>query len=120
MVARPLLRLRHIKDSIRDIRDLLEGKSEAEIVEDRHARLALERLFEIISEASRHIPQEWRASLGGNVPWPKIAGVGNILRHAYDRVELSILWTVYENDLAPLEAAVDAMLTAHAPKEGSS
>ena len=113
MAARPLVRLRHIKDSIRDIRDLLEGRSEGEIAQDKPTRLALERLFEILSEASRHIPPEWRASLGGNVPWPKIAGVGNILRHTYDRVELSILWTVYENDLDPLEAAIDAMLAAH-------
>jgi uncharacterized protein with HEPN domain len=117
MAARPLVRLRHIKDSIGDIRDLLEGRSEAEIAQDKSSRLALERLFEIISEASRHIPQEWRASLGSNVPWSKIAGVGNILRHAYDRVELGVLWAVYENDLDPLEAAIDAMIEAHRPKD---
>ena len=32
-------------------------------------------------------------------------------------VELPTLWAIYENDLDPLEAAIDAMLAAHAPKD---
>ena len=48
-----------------------------------------------------------------------VAAFGNILRHEYDQLDLNILWDVYERDLDPLEAAIDAMLAAHAPKDGS-
>jgi uncharacterized protein with HEPN domain len=92
---------------------LLEGKSESTLAGDRFARMALERLLEIISEASRHLPQEWKQSLGADVPWSNIASVGNVLRHTYDRVELSVLWSIYENDLDPLERAIDTMLATH-------
>jgi uncharacterized protein with HEPN domain len=117
MAARPLVRLRHIRENIRDIRTLLRNRTEADIVGDRFARAALERMLEVISEASRHIPQDWKESFGADVPWPEIASFGNVLRHAYDHVEVSILWSACQNDLAPLEAAVDAMLAAHGPKD---
>ena len=39
--------------------------------------------------------------------------------YAYDTVDLSVLWAVYADDLDPLERAVDAMLAAHPPMEGS-
>jgi hypothetical protein len=32
---------------------------------------------------------------------------------------MAVLWSVYLNDLDPLEAAIDAMLAAHAPKDAS-
>ena len=26
------------------------------------------------------------------IPWPKVAGIGNVLRHAYDQVAPDVLW----------------------------
>lgn len=43
------------------------------------------------------------------------ADLGNHLRHAYHRTDIGALWSIYEDDLDPLEAAVDAMLAAHDP-----
>lgn len=39
--------------------------------------------------------------------------LGNVLRHAYHRTDVRALWSVYEDDLDPLEAAVDDMLAVH-------
>ncbi|MEX0851808.1 MAG: HepT-like ribonuclease domain-containing protein [Bauldia sp.] len=119
MASRPVIRLQHIKQSIDDIRKLLDGKAEDDLRSQPVKRAALERFLEIISEASRHLPQEWKDALGADVPWPKIAAFGNVLRHVYDNVEVSVLWSVYVNDLGPLEAAIDAMLAAHSPKDPS-
>ena len=41
-------------------------------------------------------------------------GLGNLLRHVYHHASVPILWAIYTNDLDPLEAAIDAMLAAHA------
>jgi uncharacterized protein with HEPN domain len=46
---------------------------------DRRKRWLVERGIEIISEASRHLPDELKAR-HPEIPWPKVAGIGNVLR----------------------------------------
>ena len=77
---------------------------------DAVTRAAFERFLEILSEASRSVPDEWKAEFGPKIPWRSIADLGNALRHAYHRTDTRLLWSVYEDDLGPLEAAIDAML----------
>ena len=113
MAATPADRLRHIKESIADIRALLRHRSIQEVLEDRFTRAALERFLEVLSEASRHVPDAWKADQAPEIPWWEIAAFGNIVRHEYDQVDLKILWDVYERDLDPLEAPIDAMIAAH-------
>ena len=62
----------------------------------------VERGVEIISEASRHLPDDMKAR-HTNIPWPKVAGIGNLLRHNYERVSPSILWTLVHTELPVLE-----------------
>lgn len=116
MVAEAAERLLHIKQSIGHIRRLLGGKTIDDLRSAPSDRAAFERFLEIISEASRHVPADWKQSLGPHVPWRDIANFGNILRHAYDGVDVDVLWSVYQSDLDPLEQVVDAMLVAHPPK----
>lgn len=113
---RALRRLADIQENIRAIRRLLEGKSLEDVGQDLATRAALERFLEIISEASRHLPDHWKANQP-DIPWRQVADLGNLLRHAYRHVELRPLWDVYLDDLDPLERAVDAMLAAHPPME---
>ena len=51
-----------------------------------------------------------KSTLGANIPWRSVAGTGDILRHAYHRGEFEAIWSIYTNDLDPLEAVIDAML----------
>jgi uncharacterized protein with HEPN domain len=113
MIADAADRLAHIKETIGNIRRLLAGKTIAQVESDVFVRAALERFLEIVSEASRHIPAEWKGESGAAVPWRDIANFGNVLRHAYDHVEVGILWSICTDDLDPLEAAIDAMLATH-------
>jgi uncharacterized protein with HEPN domain len=64
----------------------------------------VERGIEIISEASRHLSEELKARHPG-IPWPKVAGIGNVLRHEYEDVAYDVLWHVVSDDLPPLEQA---------------
>jgi hypothetical protein len=48
-------------------------------------RWLVQRGIEIISEASRGIPDAAK-SLRSEVPWKKIAGIGNVLRHDYSGI----------------------------------
>lgn len=53
-------RLDEILQCIADIKSLLSGRQRDFLLQDRIARAAFERFLEIISEASRHIPEHLR------------------------------------------------------------
>jgi uncharacterized protein with HEPN domain len=98
-----------MKQAISEIRKLLSGKSFQTLNHDRATRAAFERFLEILSEASRHVPDEWKAEFG-QIPWRQVADLGNTVRHAYHRIDLELLWSIYENDLDALEHVIDALV----------
>ena len=70
---------------------------------------AVERGLEIISEASRSLPDDQKLQHPG-VPWTQIAGIGNILRHEYHRVEPTIVWNITKTHMPELARAIQQML----------
>jgi uncharacterized protein with HEPN domain len=77
-------RLAHVLTAIENIRDALSGRSVEQFSDDLFRRMAVERLFEVMSEASRHIPAEMKEK-EKDIAWQKLADLGNLLRHAYHR-----------------------------------
>jgi uncharacterized protein with HEPN domain len=86
MKERTAHRLSDIIDSIDAIHSLLEGKTFEDMASDRVTKAAFERFLEILSEASRHIPETLKAK-APDVPWRRVGDIGNHLRHAYHRVD---------------------------------
>lgn len=68
---------------------------------DRRKRWQVERGLEIVSEASRHPPETLKAR-HPKIPWRKVAGIGNVLRHEYARVAADALWRLVRDDLNAL------------------
>jgi uncharacterized protein with HEPN domain len=102
-------RLNDIQTAIEPIESLLAGVSREEFEKDWIRRLAAERLLEILSEASRHIPRAVKDSV--DVPWRDIADFGNLLRHAYHRVDPDMLWNICGDDLKSLKAAIERLMS---------
>ena len=102
-------RLRHVLDAINEINQMLEGKTWEEFVADRIIRAATERFLEIISEASRRIPENIKAR-ETEIPWQRVADLGNRLRHAYHDTNPDIIWSIATNDLAPLQAFAERVV----------
>lgn len=111
-IRRAVFRLHDMRDSIREIRALLDGMTFDAMYADRATRAAFERFLEILSEASRHVPSEWKEAVAPEIPWTDVANIGNHIRHAYHKVDAEILWKIYENDLDALEHAVESMRAA--------
>lgn len=112
MADRTVFRLRDIIDAIDQIEHLLDGKTFPDVFTDRVQRAAFERFLEILSEASRHIPDALKEE-APEIPWAEIAAIGNHLRHAYHRVDFEILWRIYEDgELIALRAATVRFLVA--------
>ena len=102
-------RLVHILTAIENIRAALAGRSLADFTADPLRRMAVERLFEIMSEASRYVPNEMKVQ-EKDIAWQKLADLGNLLRHAYHRVDPNILWDIVENDLEPVKRFVERIV----------
>lgn len=109
MPDRAFWRLGDMKKAILEIRKLLSGKSVEALSADNVTRAAYERFLEILSEASRHIPEASKAQFP-QIQWRQIADLGNVIRHIYHRIDLEILWNIYEKDLDSLEKVVDSLI----------
>jgi uncharacterized protein with HEPN domain len=112
MERRAPLALLHILDGIVDFLAIVGSADAIELARDRTRRYAAERCVEIISEASRRIPQEWKAE-HPEIPWQDIAGIGSVLRHNYEEVNLEILIKLRGPSLEALDRAVKALLAKY-------
>jgi len=107
--ARIRLALDYIIEALDDLETLTGGRDRASFLQDRIAQRAVERCLEVISEASRKIPAPMQAA-HPEIPWRKVAGIGNVLRHDYDEIDLGVIGTAATVEVAPVRAAVRAML----------
>jgi uncharacterized protein with HEPN domain len=86
--VRPVLN--DILDAIDGIEHAARGKSIMDYNTDWVFRHAVQRGVEILSEASRRIPVQMRATRP-DVPWSDILGIGNVLRHEYNHISPDII-----------------------------
>jgi uncharacterized protein with HEPN domain len=107
--------LAEIREAIEGIETYTADKTLADFQRDWLLRLAVQRALEIISEAARHIPDEFLAH-APNVPWKKIRGIGNVLRHEYHKIADDVIWAVVVENIAPLKAGIDS-ISQSMPKE---
>ena len=106
MVKNTSVYIEHILEAIANIEADMQGLDFESFRNDRRARQLLERNLEIISEASRGLPQEFKDK-EPDIPWKAIAGIGNVLRHDYHSTYPVVLWETVEKDLKPLKLAVE-------------
>ncbi len=110
MTDRTIFRLTDICQAIEEIDALLENSDFASVNGDRVKRAAFERFLEILSEASRHVPDEMKIE-EPQIPWSRVADIGNHLRHTYHKVDFEILWNTWQSgELASLHDAVQRMI----------
>lgn len=103
MVASSLaLRLADIIEAVERVRSETAGVTLEGFEADWRKRWLVERGVEIISEASRRLTNEMKARYP-EIPWPKVAGIGNVLRHDYERIAPDVLWRLARDELLPLE-----------------
>jgi uncharacterized protein with HEPN domain len=80
---------------------------------DARTVYAVTRCLEIISEASRRLPDELKAR-HHSIAWRKIAGAGNVYRHDYEDVAAQFVWDTVQHALPPLRAVIEQELARNA------
>ena len=81
----------------------LDGVDRAAFAGNGLLRDAVERCMERVCEAAHRLGDH-AAVLMPEQPWDDIRGMGNRLRHAYDRVSRDVIWNAARHDLPGLAA----------------
>jgi uncharacterized protein with HEPN domain len=100
--------LHDILEAIERIEEITDGKSLVDFEASWQLRWLVQRALEIISEASRAISDNL-TNIQPDIPWRKIRGIGNVLRHDYEGLSDRILWNVVLDELPRLKAAIQAI-----------
>ncbi len=104
----PSVYRRHIMDAIREVEQFTAGGRE-DFVARTIVQAAVARNLEIIGEAVKRLPEAFRAS-HAEVPWREMAGMRDILIHAYHRVDVDLVWATVEQSLPSLRDWIDQHL----------
>jgi uncharacterized protein with HEPN domain len=102
-------RLLHIRDEIEGVAAAINGLSFEQYRASYVHRRTVERAAQIVSEAAKALPRELLARYA-DVPWTSIIGIGNILRHEYQRLDDAQLWEIATVHLPALEPVVTRMI----------
>jgi uncharacterized protein with HEPN domain len=106
----PEQRLQDLLDNIDAVRSFVGRGSLEDLVSDLKTRYAVERALEIISEASRRLPDHLRER-HPDVDWRALAGLGNVYRHDYDVIDARLMWESIKQRLEPLRKVAEDELS---------
>jgi uncharacterized protein with HEPN domain len=105
----PAASLADILENLQRIEGYVTGLDREAFGGDTLRRDAVERCLERICEAAFRLGEK-AAELAPSQPWGDIRGMGNRLRHAYDRIDLDVLWNTVRDRLPSLKADVELAL----------
>lgn len=76
---------------------------------DPRTQDAVIRNFEVIGEAAKRVPPEYRAE-HPSIPWQLMAGSRDVLIHGYEGVDPGRVWIAATRDLPAVRDAIAAIL----------
>ena len=101
----------------RDARTFLEGLDQAAFLASRLHQNAVIRSLEVIGEAAGKVSSATQAA-HADIPWRDITGMRHRLIHGYAEVRLDLVWTVAQERLGPLIAALALLIPDEGAHEG--
>lgn len=96
-------------DACACILQVTERLAVADVVADEREARALQHAFIILGEASKRVSALTRHD-HPEIAWGDIAGMRDVLVHAYHRVSLVLLWETAMRDVPALHAALKSLL----------
>lgn len=97
--------IQHIFNCIQIINEYTKGMSKEDFLNNKLVEDAVIRNFEIIGEAAKNIPENFRQKYA-DIPWEKMEGMRYKLIHDYFGVDLLAVWAVVKSVLPELEQKI--------------
>ncbi|MCC6221666.1 MAG: DUF86 domain-containing protein [Deltaproteobacteria bacterium] len=108
--------MRDLRDYLEDIIDamlksqeFISGMSYDQFVSDDKTIFAVLRSLEVIGEAAKNIPKDFREE-HLEVPWKEMAGMRDVLIHAYFGVDKQTVWLTVTDKIPKLLPEIKALL----------
>ncbi len=102
--------LEDILESIEKIEEYTANIDEEDFYENTIIQDAVLRRLEIIGEAVKNIPDDFREKYP-DIPWRQIAGMRDVLIHAYFGVNLRRVWKVAVENIPDLKFKIVRILS---------
>ena len=110
--------LQHILQCVRKIEeDVKAGRDQffaSHTISD-----AVIRNLQVLAESTKRLSDEIKSACP-EIEWASIAGLRNVLVHAYFEVDLAVVWGIVKSDLPRLKATVLTMLDRNEPESPPS
>lgn len=111
-----VLYLKDILEAIERIESYVKGSTFEQFAKNTLVIDAVVRNFEIIGEATKHIPVEIKQE-NPLIKWKDMAGMRDKLAHEYFGVDIDILWKTSVNRLPTLKPQIEELLREDEEKE---
>jgi len=105
----PVEFLKHIADECAYLLSVSEDLSKDDFLNDETLKRAVVRSLEIIGEATKKVPFEFKAGWD-SIQWKSMAGMRDRLIHDYMGVNYSIVWDVMKNKIPELTGQVNEVI----------
>lgn len=105
--------LRHILQEAEYLVEQTVGLTREAFLVDATLQRAFVRSLEVIGEAAKKLPPEWREAHPG-IDWRAMAGMRDRLIHGYFGVDYEIVWDVVSTKIAALRREVERLIDAEA------
>ncbi len=99
-------RIQDILKAIENIEQYIAGLTMTQFMKNQLIIDAVVRNFEIIGEASRHIPSSIRR-VHPTIPWEQMNGMRNLLIHEYFGVDVKTVWHTAKGHLPTLRQQLE-------------
>lgn len=87
-----------IKEAAGKIKKYTAGMSYDEFLQDIKTQDAVIRNFEIIGEATKNLPADFKDRYPA-VEWKQVAGLRDVMAHGYYRVDFEVIWEIITDKL---------------------
>jgi uncharacterized protein with HEPN domain len=109
MSSLPAEYLRHMLTEATYIVDRSAGLTAEAFLRDDTLQRAFVRSIEIIGEAAKHVPDDFR-QLHPQIEWRAMAGMRDRLIHGYFGVDYELVWDVVANKVPNLRRQIERLL----------
>ena len=100
--------LLYIAESCEKILLYLRDMAQNDFAENQMVQDAVLRNFEIIGEAAKHVPDDFRAKYP-DIKWRGMAGFRDVLIHEYFGIDLVNVWNISQCDLPEMLEQIKAL-----------
>lgn len=110
MSKEPIEYIKHIADECSYIISVSNNLSKDEFLDDETLKRAVVRSLEIIGEATKKVPAEFKVKFS-SIQWKNMAGMRDRLIHDYIGINYSIVWDVVKNKISELNDQIQEVLS---------